>query len=684
MALGADGQDRHSPDTGWPGTLHSVTTFPAMTAAPSVPQDEEPPTTAPTATARWIRVSLAALMVGAGAVYAAGIPLGLLHDYYSPAVYTMAHSWSAFFWGAADTAQSITLDKLPFAFQLQALSVRLFGWSDWSVLMPQVLLAVATIGVMFATVRRWAGNAAGLLAAAAYALTPIVAALAHSQIVDTMLTFLLVCAAYFWTRAVESGRLVHLLGSAVFVGLAFNTKMAQAWGVLPALAIAYLLFAPGSIGRRLGQLVVTGLVTLAASLWWVVVASLVPADSRPWIDGAPSNSPWEMVFGYNLFDRYAVSTGSGGGPGGGVPGGQGGATYLLQSSVATQVGWLLPMALAGLVLAIATRRGRPRTDLLRAGAVMWALWLVTFSVAFSAGRVAHSFYVVALAPPLVALAAAGATLGWRAWVARRRSGWVLPVALVATSAWSLWLQSRYAGFLPWLAPLIVALGVLALAGLVATRYPAYAGRGPRLAVAGVAAAATLAAPAAWALSTTQAAYSGASIGPAAGPAGGFGPPGGSVVRAQRPGMPSGPTGGPPPGGLPAGQPPAGAMTGGPGGFGGFGDGGDGKALLDWIRKDGAGSRYDVAVVGGGSSGSAVTVGGRVIAVGGFTGSMPNVTAARLAEYVESGELRHVLLGGRGGGPGGGSSSSSELTTWVTSHCTAVTDAPTSGLYRCGS
>ena len=352
------------------------------------------------------RVILAGLALAAGIAYALGIPNDLIHGYYGPAVYSMSTDWSAFLWGTQDTAQSITMDKLPLAFQVQALSVRIFGWSNWAILMPQVLAAVATAALMYAAVRRWAGERAGLVAAAAYGAMPIVAALSHSQIVDTLLTFFLVAAAWAWMRAVEGGRVGWLLLSGVFVGLAFNVKMVQAWAVLPALGLAYLLFAPGGWGSRLGRLVAAGVTTAAVSLWWVGLAWIVSASSRPWIDGSASNSAWDMVFGYNFLDRYTSGADSGG-PGAGVASGaEGGVTYLLTSSIATQIGWLYPLVAVGLVLALWPGRsvGESARRVLRAGAVMWALWLATLGAAFSLGRVAHSFYVVALAPPIAAFA----------------------------------------------------------------------------------------------------------------------------------------------------------------------------------------------------------------------------------------------------------------------------------------
>lgn len=292
----------------------------------------------PTRQPRWVLPALALITLTAGIVYALGIRLGMVHNYYNPAVHSMSTSWRAFFWMGYDPAASITLDKLPLSFQIEALSARAFGFSTWSVLMPQVVEACLTIVAVFWVVRRWMGAHSsrsgvwGLVAASMYATAPIVAALAHAQITDTLLVLLLVVAAGFLLEAVRTGRWLPLLLSGAFVGFAFQAKMAQAWGVLPAFALAYFLAAPGPWVRRVKRLLVTLGLTVAVSVWWLVVVSLVPASQRPWIDGSSRNSAWDMVFVYNLLGRYESGEGVQT-PGGGMGQGWG---YMLSSSITTQ------------------------------------------------------------------------------------------------------------------------------------------------------------------------------------------------------------------------------------------------------------------------------------------------------------------------------------------------------------
>jgi len=620
-----------------------------------------------------------ALAVLAGAIYAAGIRDGLVHGYYAPAVKSMSESWRAFFYAGYDPAASITLDKLPGAFMVEALSARVFGFSTWSILLPQVVETVVAILVLYGVVRRWLGPAAGLFAAAAFATTPIVAALAHAEISDTLLTLLLILAADACLRAVAGGRLGWLLLAGVWVGLAFQTKMVEAWGVLPALALVYLLAAPGRMRRRLGHAALAGVVTLAVSMSWIVMVLLTPASARPYVDGSLDNSPLAMVFEYNLLSRYGL--GSDTTPGFGGPVADGALSFMVAGSVAPQIGWLYPLVLIGLIAGVWWRGRAPRTDPVRAGFLMWALWLAVYAAAFSTGRVAHTFYVIAVAPAIAALAGGGLVVLWRAY---RRGGWQrwpLPVAVAATVAWGFYLSRQFPAFLPWMTPLLLALGALSVALLITVPLarrgnPGLRAVAARMALAGLATAvvAVLLAPTAWAVSTVDSRYGGFGIGPAAGPMARFGPRGGMppAVRERFSERRAHDGQDPPRGG----QPP-----------GGFGDGAEASAqtrqLVAWLQDHQPGSKYLLAVQGSNQAGQYILAGASVLPMGGFSGRVPFPTTGQLAKLVTDGQLRYVMLGEHGDGRPGGEGSP-DTTTWVKNTCTVVTDSTlsVSDLYDC--
>src|ERR1700736_4970001 len=210
---------------------------------------------------------------------------GMANTFYSAAVMSGSQSWKAFFFGSFDAASFVPVDKPPVALWVMELSARLFGFSSWSMLVPQALAGVAAVGLMFLAVRRHAGAVAGLIAALVLALTPVAALMFRYNQPDGILTLLLVASAYTTLRAVESGRIRWLVATGVLLGFAFNTKMLQAFLVLPAFALVYLVAGPAGLGRRIGALLAGGAALAVSSGWWPVIVSLIPAADRPYIDG---------------------------------------------------------------------------------------------------------------------------------------------------------------------------------------------------------------------------------------------------------------------------------------------------------------------------------------------------------------------------------------------------------------
>ena len=508
---------------------------------------------------RWARPTLLGIAAVAALLYARNLAGAGLAPFYSVAVKSMSVSWKAFFYGAFDPKATITIDKLAGSFLPQALSARIFGFHPWSLALPQVIEGVVSVLAMYRVVRRWAGPVPGLLSAGIFAATPIAASMFGHSMEDGALTMCLVLAADSWQRAVMEGRLRSLCWAGVWVGLGFQAKMLQAWMILPALGIGYLLAAPGGLFRRLGQLGVAGLVMLAVSLSWIALYTFTPAADRPYVDGSTDNSAVAMVFGYNGVERFGISFpgsvasfGGGGGPvervaeaaGGGAGAGQqynaggflgrsGGWTKLVSDRFGPEIGWLYPLALLALFAGLAWRRRARRTDPMRAGLVMWGVWLVTFGVIYSVmSNIPHTAYMASLAPPLAALSGVGIVLFWRWYRAGSWAGWLLPVAVAAELAWAYYLWSGFRAFLPWVLPVAIAAGVVAVVVMVAGRLS----RRARGAVVGaglaVGVAAMLAAPTAWAASVLDSRYAGSSFDASAGPAGGFGPGGGVVVAGS--------------------------------------------------------------------------------------------------------------------------------------------------------
>ncbi len=637
----------------------------------------------------WALPALAGVAALAAVLYLANLTVsGYANTYYAMAAQAGSQSWSAWFFGALDASGFITIDKPPLSTMVMGLSVRLFGLSSWSILLPEALMGVGAVVVLFLAVRRSFGTAAATIAGAVMALTPAAVLIFRYDNPDALLTLLLVSAAWALLRALDDGRMRWLALAGTLVGLGFMTKFLQAWLVLPVFALVWVVAAPGGWRRRVAGLAVSAASVAVASLAWPVAVDLVPAASRPYIGGSSDNSVLDLILGYDGLGRIFGGVGNGGGGGGGGGGGFGGAAGLLRmfnAEFGGQVSWLIPFALVALVSGLVLRFRAGRTDRRLVGYLLWGGWLAVHVVVFSfMSGVIHSYYGVVLAPAIGALVGAGTVELWRLRSRSPIGGLVLAGALVASGAWAWALLERTPDFAPGLGIAVVAItfATAVVVAVPATRLPA---GGRRIAAGAVTLAlvALLAGPAAFAVATMATAHSGGT--PAAGPSSGANI-GGAPVGSGRPTAfnPGGTADGTPPG---AGASPVDGTGAGPaasGGTVGGMDGGSVDATLTAYLVEHAGTaRWIVAVSG---SGSAATIqlatGLPVMAMGGFNGSDAAPTAEQLQAYVASGELRYVLLGsGGGGGPGG--ASTGDRDTWVTSACTAVDTGASSGtLYDC--
>ncbi len=648
----------------------------------------------------WARPALFALLALTAAAYLWDLSAsGYANSFYAAAVQAGTKSWKAMFFGSIDSSNFITVDKPPASLWVMEISGRIFGFSSWSMLVPQALEGVAAVGLLYAAVKRWFGSGAGLAAGAMLALTPVAALMFRFNNPDALLVLLLVASAYTLTRALERAGTRWILATGVLIGFAFLAKMGQAFLVLPAYALVYIVAAPTGLRRRIGQLLTGGVAVLISAGWWVAIVALWPASSRPFIDGSPDNSILNLITGYNGLGRIFGSGGPGGGGGGGT--GFSGATgplRLFDDLMGGQASWLLPAALIALVAGLWARRSEPRTDRARAALLLWGGWLIVTAAIFSFSTgVIHTYYTVALAPAIAALVAIGGALLWphRNRPAARA---LAALAVAASAGWAYALLDRTPSWEPWLRPLIAVCAVLAVAGLLAG--PALGALGRRVsaiaAVLGIAAA--LAGPTAYAAQTITTAHTGSipSAGPADASAGGFGGggfPGGGARSgfSSRTGL--GKTGRGAGGAPSAGRGSAASsslfgdgksLPGGTGGgrgagalFGGGGGGGDvtvSSALAKALEKD-AGKYRWVAATSGSQSAASIelaTGGDPVMAIGGFNGEGGKLTLAEFERYVEKGDIHYYIASaGNGGGPGGGGSTES-ISSWVKAHFKSVT------------
>ena len=476
------------------------------------------------------RVALAALLFGTAVLYLWNITVnGNANSFYAGAAWAGSRNWEAVLFGSVDPSNFITVDKPPVSQWIMGISGQIFGYSSASMLIPEAIMGVASVALLYATVTRISGRTAGLIAGAALALTPVAAMMFRFNNPDAAMVLLMTAAAYCTVRATSRASLRWLVLAGVALGFAFLAKMLEGLMVLPALGVVYLLAAPTTVGRRIWHLAVAALALVVASGWYVVLTLLWPASSRPYLAGSTDNNFMNLVLGYNGLDRIQGRSHAGGptdaaldefmrqnpslahGFGGGMFGSTPGIGRLFAGEFGAEISFLLPSALIALVVVLALRGRAPRTDLVRAGALLFGLWLLLDGIVLSymSGTV-HPYYSLAIAPPIAGLVGIGVVEAWRArdsatvWRAiTARVG--LAAMIIAGGAWAFVLLDRESSWLPWLrwAVLLVAVAAAVLAAV-----PTRARRPVALIAAGCGVLAVLSAPAAFAINGDAVAHTG--------------------------------------------------------------------------------------------------------------------------------------------------------------------------------
>ncbi|MER5667761.1 ArnT family glycosyltransferase [Streptomyces mirabilis] len=628
--------------------------------------------TGPAEDPRWTRPVLWAILLAATALYAWNITSISGNSFYNAAVYSGTKSWKAFFFGALDSGSFITVDKPPFALWVMGLSARAFGFGTWQLALPMVAVGTGSVALLHRMVKRDFGPVAATVAALALALTPITVAITRDTNPDPILVFLMLLGAAGLLKAVRTGRLMPLVWSAVAIGFAFNTKMMQAYVVLPAFFLVYLWAAHGSLGRRIRHLAVATVALVVSSAWWMVVVDLIPASSRPYIGGSTDNTVWDLVIGYNGFGRIFGASSSVGSAGNGASfGGSAGVYRLFNEIMGGQISWLIPFAAIALIAGLILRGRAPRTDAKRAALMLWGGWFVLHYLTFAlAEGTFHPYYVTAMAPGIAALAGAGGVTLYRAFRegSAAKWGWVLPSAVAASAAWAIVLLQRVSGSgtLYTVAEIVVGVaGTAAVLGLLAGRFTR---RDRLIGFAALAAVvALLAGPAAYSVSAATSATNGTN--PTAGPStgggmGGMGGgPGGASGSSPTSGTGDRSMGEPPSGG---GSAPSGSDTRPSGRMGGGGTQVSSQ-MITYLKKHQDGATWLLAVATDQTASSIILESGQpVISMGGWSGSDNAMTLAKLKSLVKSGKLHYIIVSSDGG-----QGTNSEIATWVKAHGTAV-------------
>lgn len=620
---------------------------------------------------RWARPGLIALLLATATFWTIGLSRnGWGNSFYAAAVQAGTESWKAFLFGSSDAANTITVDKPPASLWVMEISTRLFGVNSLAIQLPQVLLGVATVALVYATTRRSFGPGAGLIAGSLLALTPVATLMFRYDNPDALLVFLMVAATWALLRGIQDGRTRWVVLCGALIGFGFLTKQLQVLLIMPGLAIAYLLAAPPRLRTRMLQLLAGLAAAVVAAGWWVALVELWPKSDRPYIGGSSNNSFLQLTLGYNGLGRILGGDAGGGGglpspPSGIGPGGPGGPpmfgsagiTRMFSTESGTQISWLLPAALVLLVAGLVLCGRAARTDLKRASYIAWGGWLLVTALVFSfMSGIFHDYYTVALAPGVATVVGFGSVHLWQ----NRDRRWVtglLAMTVALTAGWAWVLLSTTPDFLPALRWLVVVLGVAAaIVFVVSALRPALTVGTHDLKTwaAGLAVIAGLAGPVAYCVQTVSTAHSGPII--VAGP-------------SKTGGMPAFPGGGPGPEARGDGPSrPVGPMP------------GQGKPSEQVSRKLAANSEdYTWVAAATGSmeaSGYQLATGDPVMPIGGFAGADPAPTLQQFQNYVRDGRIHYYLESSHPdmpsfGGESGSTSESAQIREWVKQHYTAT-------------
>lgn len=553
-------------------------------------------------------------------------------SYYPPAVLSMMDNWHNFFFAAFDPGGFTSIDKPPVGFWFQVLSAKIFGFTTISVLLPQAASGVLSVLLLYYLVRRHFGVVAGLLSALALAISPISVVTNRNATIDSTLTLCLLLGAWAVMRAAETGRLRWLLLSALFVGIGFNIKMLEAYLVVPAFGLLYLLAALTSVKKRVLHLALALLVLLFVSFSWVQAVDLTPPSQRPYVGDTQDDSELSLALGYNGIQRLGLLTGPNQRE---CPDCHADPLRLFtEQPLAGQTGWLLLLALLGLVALAWQARPRPREDRKVQSLLLWGMWLLTMYIIFSVADPRHEYYLTVMAPAIAALCGIGLVVMWRDYRDGGWRGWLLPLALLLSGASQSAMLNNYPTWGQWMIPLLLIPCLLAAGALISARLAfRWIGKAKAIRLLWLALAvglvALLLAPAIWAaipiLQGTESDI------PLAGPA---------------------------------------ELGGGPT----SGDTSVGPALIRYLEEHQGHARVLVATdlfeTDPNAEALILATNKPVMPLSGFS-SYP-LTITDLTSLVADGTVRFFLLGqGQAGGRSGGSDTLSSVKSWVAQHCATV-------------
>lgn len=609
-----------------------------------------------------------------------------VNTYYTTAVGSMLQSFHNFFYGSLDSAGSVTVDKPPVTFWIQSISAYIFGLHGWSVILPQALAGVGSVWLIYLLIKPTFGLTAARIAGLVLACTPIVASVSRTNNIDSMLVFDLLFATWLLFRGVRGNKIWSILGAFAVIGVGFNMKMLEAYMVVPAFYVFYLLDVKLNWKKKLSVLAGATVMLIVVSLSWAVIVDSIPENERPYIGSSQTNSVIELAFGYNGLARLTGNKGGGSiqklfhsadvavptadshrgemegsnasgsqnrqftgkeialnrtnlgagtipkgfSSGGNMFGtGEKGVFRLFQAGLSGQASWLIPFA-AWACLTLFRGIGINNFTSQHKESLFWLAWLLPGMVFFSVAGFFHPYYLIMLAPPVAALVGAGWTSLWESFSEKRGwTSWLLPLAIATTALLEWYIIQPYDDTIGafW------SIGVLIAGVLTASLLIVVSGNRRNItywfALTGL--LVLLIGPLFW--SATPIVYGQNSQLPQAGPSRSSGHDGMGLVD----GMPEN-----------------------------LSNQGMNSDLLSYLKENNTGETYLFAATDYGTAAPyIIDEDEHVIILGGYSGSDPVYTTDKLAELVSNGQVKYFVIsqGGRGG--------NAEITDWIKEHGTEI-------------
>jgi 4-amino-4-deoxy-L-arabinose transferase-like glycosyltransferase len=373
------------------------------------------------------------------------------NTYYTATAISMLQNWSNFFFASFDPIGIVTVDKPPISFWIQSISIKIFGITPWSASIPHMIAGILSILVLYLAIKPTFGNKIAGLTSIIAAIIPVNVLMDTRNEPDSILIFILTLCAYFLIIGIRTNKFRWIIGFALLMGIAFNTKMLVAFIPLPIFLIYYFIASPKPIKKILARIVIIIIILVVSSASWSTIVALTPPEARPYIGSTKDNSIWTLIFEYNGLNRFS-QLGKSPPPYFNQPNNTRGLFGLLSNPHAAQLGWILPLGFVMtsiLILSIISksiyikpsnfindcRQSRKKSEV-----ILWIGWFLSAITIFGLADAtsSHPYYLIGVSIPLAATTAIGFNTLIEKFRDNHISAYILPIIIISCMFIQIW------------------------------------------------------------------------------------------------------------------------------------------------------------------------------------------------------------------------------------------------------